>query len=246
VAAAELPAMASHVGTAEEIAAGIRKRLTRGLRQMAFFVIPTTVAFVLIGRVLVAALYQRGKFTQDDTAIVWYILIGSSIGLVVATLGRLYSSTYYALGDTRTPMRIAIARVLLGGILAYAFAFPLRPLVAAAFEAAGLPPVRGAVAFGAAGITAASGFAAWLEFALLRRGIQRRIGKGEPLFGYYGKVWAASFAAGAAAFVLERFIGGHPIVEALLVCAAFGIIYFVVAAGLRVPEVSATLSRFRR
>lgn len=246
VAAAELPAMASHTGTVEEIAAGIRKRLTRGLRQMAFFVIPTTVAFLLIGHVIVAALYQRGKFTAVDTQIVWYILIGSTIGLVVATLGRLYSSTYYALGDTRTPMRFAIARVLFGGVLAYSFAFPLRPMVAAAFESIGLRSPGGAVAFGAAGITAASGFAAWLEFALLRRGIQRRLGKGEPLMAYYGKLWAAALAAGAGAFVFERFIGGPPIVEAALTCGVFGIIYFVVAAILRVPEAAATLSRFRR
>jgi putative peptidoglycan lipid II flippase len=245
VAAAELPQMAGQTGTAEEIAAGLRKRLTRGLRQIAFFVIPTTVAFVLIGRLLVAALLQRGKFTADDSRTVWYILIGSTIGLLVATLGRLYSSTFYALGDTRTPMRYAIARVIVGGVLAYTFAFPLRPVVAALFADIGLP--GGAVALGAAGITAASGVAAWIEFLLLRRGIRRRIGEGESLAGFYGRLWIAAIAAGAAAVAADRFVAipSH-LLRAIVVSGIFGVVYFAVGAVVGIPEVKATLSRFKR
>src|ERR1700741_2767585 len=56
VANAELPQMASEQGTETEIFAALRRRLHRGIRQMAFFVIPTTVAFILLGRLLVAAL----------------------------------------------------------------------------------------------------------------------------------------------------------------------------------------------
>ena len=244
VAAAELPQMAGQTGTEEEIAAGLRKRLTRGLRQIAFFVIPTTVAFLMIGEALVAALLQRGKFTADDSRTVWYILIGSTIGLLVATLGRLYSSTFYALGDTKTPMRFAIARVIVGGILAYTFAFPLRPIVTKLFEDLGLH-AGGPVALGAAGITAASGVAAWLEFLLLRRGIHRRIGEGESLTGFFTKLWIAAVAAGGAALAFDVFyqIPSH-LVHAIVAAGIFGVVYFVVGAVAGVPEVRATLSRF--
>ena len=44
---------------------------------------------------------------------VWAILAGSSVGLLASTLGRLYSSTYYALRDTRTPLRYALVRLSL-------------------------------------------------------------------------------------------------------------------------------------
>jgi putative peptidoglycan lipid II flippase len=253
VAAAELPQMASQTGTTDQIAAALRKRLHRGLRQIAFFVIPTTVAFLMIGRLLVAALYQRGEFRAQDSAVVWYILIGSSIGLLVATLGRLYSSTFYALGDTKTPMRYAIARVLVGGFLAYALAFPLRPYVAQLLESMGLPTF-GPVALGAAGITAASAIAAWVEFLLLRRGIHRRVGAVEPLGGFYTRLWVAAIAAGSAAVAFDRFIGAaisarlpvSGIVEAALASGIFVVVYFVVAAVLGVHEVKATLGRFRR
>lgn len=253
VAAAELPQMASQTGTTDEIAAALRKRLHRGLRQIAFFVIPTTIAFLMIGRLLVAALYQRGEFRANDSTIVWYILIGSSIGLLVATLGRLYSSTFYALGDTKTPMRYAIARVIVGGVLAYAFAFPLRAPIGRLLESFGIP-TGGPVALGAAGITAASAIAAWVEFLFLRRGIHRKIGAVEPLIGFYLRLWVAAIAAGSAAAAFDRFIGAglserlpiSRIVEAALASGVFGIIYFAVAALLGVHEVKATLSRFRR
>ncbi len=253
VAAAELPQMAGQTGTPEEIAAGLRKRLTRGLRQIAFFVIPTTVAFMLIGRLLVAALYERGKFTAADSGIVWYILIGSTIGLLVATLGRLYSSTFYALGDTKTPMRYAMARVLVGGVLAYLLALPLRPFVTSLVASMGFE-TGGAVAMGGAGITAASGIAAWIEFLVLRRGIRRRVGEGESLAGYYTRLWIAAVAAGVAAAVFDRFAGAgiasrlpmRYIVEAVMACGIFGVVYFGVAGVLGVPEVRATALRFTR
>jgi putative peptidoglycan lipid II flippase len=226
VAAAELPQMAGETGTAEEIHAAIRRRLTRGLRQVAFFVVPTTVAFLMIGRVLVAALYQTGEFTAETSTVVWYILIGSTIGLLVATLGRLYSSAFYALGDTRTPFRIAIARVLVGAFLAFVLAFIAQLEVA--------------------GITAAAGIASWVEFLLLRRSLRRRIGTLEPVWGFHLKLWVAAILAGLAGAALERFLTLGPILEALAVCAVFGVIYFASAIVLKVPEATATLSRFRR
>ncbi|HUP48842.1 MAG TPA: murein biosynthesis integral membrane protein MurJ [Thermoanaerobaculia bacterium] len=257
VAVAELPQMSSETGTDEEIAAAIRKRLERGLRQVAFFVVPTTVAFLVIGRLLVAALYQTGRFGPDTTLLVWYILIGSTIGLLVATMGRLYSSAFYALGDTRTPFRFAVARVSVGAALGLLFAFPLRPMFVAAFEAAGLPipgGPAGAASLGVVGITAASGVGAWVEFLLLRRGIRRRVGRPAPAAGYYVRIWIAALVAGGAALafdwlaareVAQRLVLPH-VMEALAVSGLFGIVYFAAAGLLGVPEVKATIGRFRR
>lgn len=257
VAAAELPQMSSETGTDEEVRAALRRRLDRGVRQMAFFVVPTTVAFVLIGRELIAALYQRGAFTPDTTLLVWYILAGASVGLLVATLGRLYSSAFYALHDTRTPARIAMFRVLGGAVLAFLFAFPLRPAFAAAATALGLRvphTAGGAAALGAVGITLASAFASWIEFLLLRRGIRNRIGRGDSKALYMIKLWVAAIAGGAAAFVVRPLVvpwiaANLPfptINAAIFVSLVFGIVYFAVGFVLRVAEVRATLGRFLR
>lgn len=256
VAAAELPQMAGEHGTDDEVRSALRRRLDRGVRQMAFFVIPTTVAFLLIGRVLVAALLQRGKFTADTTLLVWYVLCGSAIGLLVSTLGRLYSSAFYALHDTKTPVRIAMIRVTVGAALALLFAFPLRPLFTGAADALNLPvphTAGGAAALGAVGITLASALAAWVEFLLLRHRMRQRVGKGDSKTTYMLRLWVAAAIAGAASlaadvYFIRAFADTHlplaRISEAILVCGIFGLTYFAIAAMLGIGEVRALIGRF--
>src|SRR6185312_8815631 len=103
VSAAELPAMSGALGSESEIAGQLRTRLGKGVRQIAFLVVPSAMAFLALGDVVTAAIYQSGKFSRADAVYVWGVLAGSSIGLLASSLGRLYSSTYYALRDTRTP-----------------------------------------------------------------------------------------------------------------------------------------------
>ena len=106
VSAAELPAMSGAVGVEPQATGALQQRLNAGLRQIAFFVVPSAMAFLALGDVVAAALYQTGRFTHEDSVYVWAILAGSSVGLLASTLGRLYSSTYYALRDTRTPLEL--------------------------------------------------------------------------------------------------------------------------------------------
>jgi putative peptidoglycan lipid II flippase len=259
VAAAELPQMSGAVGTDEEIHAALRTRLERGLRQIAFFVVPSVVAFIAIGNVIIAALYQGGHFGADDTLFVWYILIGSTVGMLAVTLGRLYSSAFYALRDPKTPLRFAMLRVLLTGIFGYLFAFPLRPLMLNAMTSLhiALPVLKdSSAALGAIGLTASAGIAGWLEFALLRRALARKTGKVNIPPSYLARLWIAALVAGACGaafniFVLARIAAHLPRViphirDAILVCGLFGVIYFAAAIALGVPEAQATLRRFKR
>jgi putative peptidoglycan lipid II flippase len=257
VAAAELPQMSSQTGTHDEVLAGMRTRLERGLRQIAFFVIPTVVAFILIGRLLVSALYQTGRFQSDQTLYVWYILCGSTVGLLAMTLGRLYSSVFYALRDTKTPLRFAAARVALTGILGYLFAFPLRWMLVAFITALHVPlpqSTGGTAAMGTVGLTASAGIAGWLEFLLLRHALQKRIGPVSFPVSYQLRLWCAAIAAGVSAAALDRYvIAGmasrlpfRHISEAAIAAGVFGIIYFAGAILFGVPEGRATLLRLKR
>ncbi|MEA2416371.1 MAG: putative peptidoglycan lipid flippase [Thermoanaerobaculia bacterium] len=259
VTAAELPQMSSATGTAEEVFAKLRVRMERGLRQIAFFVVPSVVAFIAIGNVLVAALYQGGKFSADDTRYVWYILIGSTVGLLASALGRLYSSAFYALRDTKTPLRFAIMRVVLTGVLGYLSCRPLRPLLVAALQAARVPlpaMAGGTVALGAIGLTASAGIAGWLEFLLLRHGLQKRVGDIRLQPGFQARLWFAAGAAGiaGAAFyqlLIPRLAPHLPRVlphirDGAITVIVFGAVYFGVALMSGVPEARSTLQRFRR
>ena len=251
VAASELPQMSGILGTTDEIATSMRTRLERGLRLISFFVVPSVVAFVAIGNVIVAALYQGGRFRAGDTLIVWYILIGSTVGLLAVTLGRLYSSAFYALRDTKTPLRFAMIRVALTASLGWIFALPLRPLLIRVLESAHVPmPLVGGNtrAFGAIALTATAGVAGWLEFLLLRHALAKRIGAVRLPPSYLAKLWSSAALAGVIGAILNIYLLHRlaPIPNGIVICGVFGAIYVGVTIALGVPEARATLSRFKR
>ena len=117
---------AGNVQRARRLRVSAIARLNAGLRQIAFFIVPSAMGFLALGDVITAALFRDGPLHALTTrAYVWGILAGSAVGLLASTLGRLYSSTYYALRDTRTPLRFAVVRVVLTTGLGYLFAIPL-------------------------------------------------------------------------------------------------------------------------
>jgi putative peptidoglycan lipid II flippase len=235
VSAAELPMMSRALGTTEEVARILRHRLDAGLKQIAFFIVPSSMAFLALGDVIAAVLYQSGQFKHDATLYVWGILAGSTVGLLASTLGRLYSSTYYALHDTKTPLRFAIVRVTLTTVLGYLFAIPLPPLI-------GLNPK-----WGVAGLTASAGIAGWIEFALLRRSLNRRIGRTGLVFGFVVKLWVAALAGAAAGWALKLLLRElHPIPLAAIVLGTYGVIYFAVTFALGVTESGTVIRRITR
>jgi putative peptidoglycan lipid II flippase len=235
VAAAELPLMSGAIGSESEVAAALRKRLDEGLRQIAFFVVPSVAAFLFLGNVVVGAIYQTGRFRQADTTYVWGILAGSTVGLLASTLGRLYSSTYYALRDTRTPLKFAILRVILTTALGYACALPLPRLL-------GIDP-----RWGVAGLTISAGIASWIEFTLLRVTMNRRIGPTGLRKDILVRLWLAALAGSAIGLTIDHFVGRHsPILVALLVLVPYGLVYFGVTSLLGLGEARSYLGRFVR
>jgi putative peptidoglycan lipid II flippase len=235
ISAAELPTMAKALGGADQIAEVLRQRLDEGLHRIAFFIVPSSMAFLALGDVIAAVLYETGKFKHNDANYVWAILAGSTIGLLASTLGRLYSSTYYALRDTRTPLRCAVVRVTLTTVLGYLCAIPLPPLL-------GLDPK-----WGVAGLTASAGIAGWVEFTLLRRFLNRRIGRtGLPL-SYVTKLWVAASAGAAVAWGLKLMLPPlHPLPLAIIVLGGYGVTYFAVTSALGLPEARTLIGRVLR
>ena len=232
VSAAELPAMSGITGGAVEVHEALRRRLDAGLRRIAFFVVPSAMAFLALGDVVAGALFQTGRFTHGDAVYVWGILAGSAVGLLASTLGRLYSSTYYALRDTRTPLNYAIVRVVLTTVLGYLFAIPLPQLL-------GISP-----AWGAAGLTASAGIAGWVEMFLLRATLNARIGPTSLPTLYVVKLWASAMTAAAIAWGIKESINQPPLIAALVILGPYGAVFVVATLALRIPEAATALARF--
>jgi putative peptidoglycan lipid II flippase len=235
VSAAELPAMSSATGSDTEVARALRGRLDAGLRRIAYFVVPSAAAFLAFGGVIAGALFQTGRFTAADSQYVWVILAGSAVGLLAATMGRLYNSAYYALRDTRTPLRFAIYRVVLTTVLGYLSAILLPP-------ALGLDP-----RWGAAGLTASAGLAGWVEFILLERGIRARLGPSGVPLRHLALLWAAAVGGAAAGLALYAVTPSlTPIPRAVAVLVPFGLGYLGLTVGAGVPEARALAGRLYR
>jgi putative peptidoglycan lipid II flippase len=232
VSAAELPAMSSIAMGDPDAMEQVRRRLDAGLRRIAFFIIPSAVAFLALGDVIAGALFQTGRFERADTVYVWGILAGSAVGLLAQTLGRLYSSTYYALRDTRSPLQYAVVRLVLTTVLGYLFAIPLP-------RALGLD-----LSWGAAGLTASAGIAGWVEMLLLRSRLNARIGRTGLPASYVAQLWGSAVAGAAIAWGVKIALPSlHPILTAVLVLGPYGVVFLALTLVLRIPEASTVVAR---
>ena len=170
-----------------------------------------------------------------NTLYVWGIIAGSGVGLLASTLGRLYSSSYYALRDTRTPLRFALVRLALTTALGLVCVFVLP-------GALGLAP-----RWGAAGLTASAGVAGWVEFVLLRRTLNARIGvTGLPAM-LMVQLWGIAAICAAVAWGVKLKLGhGYPIFLAMIILGVYGCLYFALTYLIGVVECRRMLSKVLR
>jgi putative peptidoglycan lipid II flippase len=225
ISAAELPSLSGAVGTESEVAEFLRKRLVAGLRRIAFLVIPSAVAFLVLGDIVAGALYQTGRFDRAASIYVWGVLAGSAVGLLATSLGRLYSSAFYALLDTKTPLRFAVIRVALTTVLG---------LLAALWLPGALGVDR---KWGVAGLTMSAGLAGWVEFSLLRFFLTRRIGNVSIPTALVAKLWTVALFASSLAYGIKLGVGtNHPLLLAAVALTLYGVVYGLGTSALDVPE----------
>ena len=245
VSAAELPEMSSERGDPATVAMALRIRLGGATQRLGFYIIPSALGFLTLGGVIAGALFRsrNGAFTADDAQFVWIVLAGSAFGLLASTLGRLYSSTFYALNDTKTPLYCSVVRVFLTGALGWLAGIKLPPLL-------GIDPK-----WGVAGLTATAGIAGWVEFALLRQGLCRRIGRFSLDGGELLKLWAAGLIAAIASTVMRLTVPStlqvipidyQPLALALVVVPLNGLIYLAITSWWDIPEATVLTGRIKR
>jgi putative peptidoglycan lipid II flippase len=235
VSAAELPSLSSASGTEDEIAEFLRWRLQGGLRRIAFFVVPSAVAFLFLGDIVAGALYQTGRFGRSDTLYVWAVLAGSAVGLLATSLGRLYSSAFYALYDTRSPLNFAMIRVVLTTILGFLFAFWVPHWLHIDAK------------WGIGGLTASAGIAGWVEFSLLRRALASRIGEVSLPVPFLAILWGSALLGAGFAFLVKLALGvSHPLLLAVVALAVYAALYLGGTYLLGIAECKSVIDKVAR
>ncbi len=263
VAAAELPSLSTRDPEARE---ALTSRLDTGLGRSSFFVLGTTVGFVLLGGHIVRAIYGRGEFDAATTMQVGIVLGVYSFGLLAATGSRLLQSVLYASDDARTPATVAIVRVAVALAIGVPLMFNLDQFVVDLAEPFGfrladdgvVPTLRpvdeglrdaatNQLRLGALGLAAGSAVGAWIEYVLLRRSVRGRFADVRLAGGTLPRLLAAGVLAALVILVLIRVLPDLPAVVDLIVIGGLGGgVYVGVCWTLRVPEARSLVDAARR
>ncbi len=176
IAIASLPTFSAQVarGKPEEM----RTSLAATLRGVLLLAVPASLGLILLRGPLVSLLYQGGEFGDSSAELVSWALLWYGAGMVGHSVVEIVSRAFYAVHDTRTPVAVGVAAMLLN------LGFSL--LFSALFTSWGLPPHGG--------LALANTLATFLEMTGLLVLMRRRL---NGLGG--GTVWRAVLQAGLSA-----------------------------------------------
>jgi putative peptidoglycan lipid II flippase len=203
-----------------------------GLRLVVLLAVPCAVALIAFAKPLVAVLYHYGAITDHDVQQITYALMGWGVGLIGIVAIKVLAPGYYANQDTKTPVRVAVAVLVITQLLNIAL----------------VPLFDKTVHAGHAALTLSIGIGALINAVWLLVGLlQRRSYKPEPGWGVFAlQVIAASalllvflmWANGAFAWTQMRDHGFKRIFLLSLILIASAAIYFVAiwAAGLKLQQ----------
>jgi len=223
IASATLPSISrsAALGNFDEF----RKTLSQSMAMVFLLTIPSSVGLAVLGRSIIASIYQWGKFTVSDTQNAALALSCYAIGLAGYAALKVITPAYYALNDSRTPMVVSFLSIAIN----YAVAESMTRF--AGLKHAGLALSTSAVAI--------AGFV--ILFTLLRRRIDGIYGR--ALIRTVWQVSLASTAMGAVVWMTSRYIESHVgltrsahILNLIVsIPAGLGVFYYICRA-LRVDE----------
>jgi putative peptidoglycan lipid II flippase len=182
IGTALLPLLSRQLRLGDEAAAA--QTLDRALEAALVLALPATTALLAMAGPIVSTLFERGAFDAAAASATAAALVAYSLGLPAYVLVKVLAPGFYAREDTRTPVRIAVACVALNTIMALALMGPL----------------------GHVGIALATALSAWVNCALLARGLSRRglLAPGRRATRRAAGAVAASLAMAAALEVAMR------------------------------------------
>ncbi len=113
VATAIFPALARQAADPEAFTDILR----RGLRLVVFIGLPASAGLMLVGKPLATVILQGGDFSADDSARVAFVLMGYATAVWAYSMIHVLTRAFYAVGNAKTPVKIAVSMVGLNLIL---------------------------------------------------------------------------------------------------------------------------------
>jgi putative peptidoglycan lipid II flippase len=214
-----------------------RKTLAHSLTLVFLLCVPSAVGLAVLGRPIVALIFEHGRFTAFDTVQTGDALAAYSIGLAGYAAVKVLSPAFYALGDARTPMVISLGSIAVNYFMNSLLVGP----------------------FGHVGLAFSTSTVALVNFILLTLFMRRRVGRleGNRLGSTLLRICVASVPMAVVAWLVSEFCASLPLagmalklvrVSAAITVAA--IVFYVACRMLRIEEldeaIEAIAGRFLR
>jgi len=220
IATAALPDLSKQAGETDK--APMRSTISAGLRMMLMLNVPATIGLIALAGPIVELILQRGQFQPKDTAATAAALMFYAPGLLGYSAVKIASPSFYALGDSRTPVITSVASVLFNLML---------NLVLVQF-------------LGYRGLALGTAIAALFNAVTLLVLLSRRLdGLEEPrLFSAFVKIVIASVAMGLVAHFVSDWLvtvlpGGSLQRKGIRVFGAIGVAVVVLIATARLLRI---------
>jgi putative peptidoglycan lipid II flippase len=235
IATATLPPLSRSTGNPDY--GEFRRTLAHSLTLIFLLCIPSAVGLAVLGRPIVALVFEHGKFTGVDTVQTANALAAYSIGLAGYAAVKVLSPAFYALNDARTPMLISLGSIAVNYVLNSLLVGP----------------------FGHVGLAFSTSAVALVNFAMLVLFMRRRLGgmDGRRVGLNVLRICAAALPMAAAAWFTSELTAALPLhdlalrlVQVIAAIAAAVIAFYLSCRLLRIEElteaVNAIAGRFFR
>jgi len=188
-----------------------KRTLSASLRLTLFICLPATAGLMALAAPMVDVLFGRGAFTPEAAHATTTALVAYAVGLPAFACVRPLVSAFYALHDTRTPVRAGFYSMMANIGLGAALMFPL----------------------GHVGLALATSLSSWLNVLLLGRALGAKVGQWADIrrTTLVSSLLSAAIGLGAWFTPVNKYL-------ALCLIGVWAVAYLGMAAALRVEEAS--------
>jgi len=231
IATASFPVISSHVAKNE--INELRDTLSFTIRMNLFITIPATLGLIVLSYPINSLLFQHGNFTLNDTIATSNTAMYYALGLTFASCVKVLNPTFFALNDSKTPVKIGIITIFLNVFFSIMFIKPL----------------------GYKGLAVATSISAFFNFTFLFFILRNKVGKLDEIeiLKSLIKISLASvcmaFICWLSAYVIQRNFNVNSILNKIIwvfVPMTLGIIvYVIISSLLKVKEVNIFLKTIK-
>ncbi|MBU0951751.1 MAG: murein biosynthesis integral membrane protein MurJ [Elusimicrobia bacterium] len=191
----------------------MKQTLNFSLCLLLFTLLPATIGFIVLGLPIIRLLFEHGKFTLEASKITYSALAYFSLGLIGYSFTKILASSFYAMKETKFPVRTALASMVVNVILNILLMGPM----------------------GVGGLALATAAASYVNSFLLLHYLRKRIGLigGKEIMKSFLKIAIASLLMGLTVYLFSTFQYPNPhLLLNVFISILAGLIVYALAAKL--------------